>query len=187
MNVAIKQRQFHLSAILVIIVGIELLFGCTPLYHLETYPASPAREGTYSTYKFITTNTENPKLGILQSISTDFSRRLASIGLTSDSLRPQLLFLIRWEEHLIRADSSDSKKGSPLFQKKPGNPSLHYEKETFIRMQAIDATRNELIWSVKVYPHKKSGLSPESIPKVVQDLMDSFEMVQFNTDKINQP
>jgi hypothetical protein len=186
MNVAIKQRQFYLSHILGLIVGIELLFGCTPLYYLETYPASPTQARTYSTFQFINTNTETPKQGILRFISTDFPRRLELMGLTSDSLRPHLLFLIRWEEHLIRADSSDSKKESPLFQK-AGNPSLHYEKETFIRMQAIDAIHNELIWSVKIYSEKKNGLQLKHVSKVVDGLIRSFSNVRSNSLKPRRP
>lgn len=92
---------------------------------------------------------------------------------------------LQYYESLLLAfeNTSDRLKGNSSSPQR----IRYYDKELFIRMQAIDATRNELIWSVKIYPNKKKGLTSESIPRVVRDLVRSFERVQFNIDKINLP
>lgn len=191
---------------LTLILGSSLLVRCVSYYHLDISQNLNSHNNPYVSFQFLEPDAKSYDSKTLQSIYTGFTRKLEILGLKSDSLNPQLLFLIRWEEHLVGRTSSNSNKEvrstyyitNPIYSpfentsdKLKGNSSPHkiryYDKELFIRMQAIDATRNELIWSVKIYPHKKDGLPPESIPKVVRELADSFERVQFNIDKINQP
>lgn len=192
---------------LTLILGSSLLVCCVSYYHLDISQNLNPHNNPYVSFQFLEPDAKSYDSKTLQSIYTGFTRKLEILGLKSDSLNPQLLFLIRWEEHLVGRTSSNSIKEvrstyhitNPVYSpfentsdRLKGNTSSprrirYYDKELFIRVQAIDATRNELIWSVKIYPHKKNGLPPESIPKVVRDLADSFERVQFNIDKINQP
>lgn len=184
-----------------------LLISCASSYQIDTYQIAPKQNYPYSSFSMmITPDPGKQHFSLLQAIGSGFSSNLKTMGLKNDSLQPELIFILRWEEHLVgRFSSRTSNETSSTYSitnpfyspfentsdKLKGNSSpykiRYYDKELFIRMQAIDATRNELIWSVKIYPHKKDGLPPESIPKVVQDLADSFERVQFNIDKINQP
>ena len=59
-------------------------------------------------------------------------------------------------------------------------------KSSFYRIQAIDAIKNELVWSVKIYPLKTKGLRTESIPQVIKDLTRSFSQGQFKYSKIRK-
>jgi hypothetical protein len=185
-----------------------LLISCASSYQIDSYQIAPKQDYPYSSFSMmIVPDPGKQHLGLLQSIGNGFSNNLRTLGLKNDSLQPGLIFILRWEEHLVGRVSSRTSNETSATQsitnsfswpfentsdRLKGNSSSpqsirYYDKELFIRMQAIDATRNELIWSVKIYPHKKDGLPPESIPKVVRELADSFERVQFNIDKINQP
>lgn len=188
---------------LMLILGSSLLVRCVSYYHLDSSQTLNSHNNPYVSFQFTNFDAKNYDSKTLQSIYTGFTRKLEILGLKPDSLNPQLLFLIRWEEHLIGRTSSDNNKEvmstyhitNPVYSPfentsdrlKGSSPSPHkiryYDKELFIRIQSIDATRNELIWSVKIYPHRKNRLPPESIPKVVRDLADSFSKVQFNYSK----
>lgn len=116
------------------------------------------------------------------------------MGLKDDSHNPELIFIMRWEEHLIgRLSSSKDKETTKRLSESDSSGrhilsnASYFKKESFIRIQAIDAIRHELIWSVNIYSNQKKGLATESIPRVVRDLTLSFEGVQFNIDKIDQP
>lgn len=186
----------------------SLLISCASSYQIDTYQIAPKQKYPYSSFSMmITPDSGKQHLSILQSIGSGFSSHLKTIGLKNDSLKPELIFILRWEEHLVgRFSSHTGNEASSTYRvtnpfyspfentsdglKGNSSSSLkirYYDKELFIRIQAIDATRNELIWSVKIYPNKKKGLASESIPRVVRDLIRSFERVQFNIDKINQP
>lgn len=176
----------------IIVLASGLFMACTPNYHIDNYQAYPKRPAPYSSYSFIVSDEENKKLDILQSIKTGLSNNLMAIGLKDDSHNPELIFIMRWEEHLIgRVSSSNSKEPTKRLSESDSSGrhilsnASYFKKEAFIRIQAIDATRNELIWSVKIYSHQKKGLASESIPKVVRDLTLSFQRVQFNIDKID--
>lgn len=185
-----------------------LLLSCASNYQIDTYQVSPKQKYPYSSFSMvIIPDSGKQHLSLLHSIGKGFSSQLTTMGLKNDSLQPELIFILRWEEHLVGRFSSRTGNETrsaysitnPFYSpfentsdRLKGNSSSpqrirYYDKELFIRMQAIDATRNELIWSVKIYPNKKKGLTSESIPRVVRDLVRSFERVQFNIDKINQP
>lgn len=188
---------------LMLILGSSILVRCVSYYHLDSSQTLNSHNNPYVSFQFLDFDAKNYDNKTLQSIYTGFTRKLEILGLKSDSLNPQLLFLIRWEEHLSGRASSDNnnevmstyhitnpvyspfENTSDRLKDSSSSPHKirHSDKELFIRIQAIDATRNELIWSVKIYPHKKNGLPPESITKVVQDLADSFSKVQFNHSK----
>lgn len=192
---------------LMLLFASSLLVRCVSYYHLDISQNLNSHNNPYVSFQFLEPDAKSYDSKTLQSIYTGFTRKLEISGLKSDSLNPQLLFLIRWEEHLIGRTSSDSNKEvrstyhitNPFYSpfentsdglkgnSSPPHKIRYYDKELFIRMQAIDATRNELIWSVKIYPNEKKGLAAESIPRVVHDLIRSFERVQFDIDKINQP
>ena len=200
--VCIYSKAKLILFLLMLTLGSSFLVRCVSYYHLDSAQTLDPHNNPYVSFLFLDFDTKNYDNKTLQSIYTGFTHKLEILGLKSDSLNPQLLFLIRWEEHLSGRASSDNNKEvmstyhitNPVYSpfentsdKLKGNSSpykiRYYDKELFIRMQAIDATRNELIWSVKIYPHRKNGLPPESIPKVVQDLADSFSKVQFNYSK----
>ncbi len=200
--------KLHWHSFFVLALACSLLISCASNYQIDTYQVAPKQNYPYSSFSMmITPDSGKQHFSLLQSIGSGFSSNLKTMGLKNDSLQPELIFILRWEEHLVgRFSSRSSNETSSTYsitnpfyspfentsdRLKDNSSSPHriryYDKEFFIRTQAIDATRNELIWSVKIYPHKKDGLSPESIPKVVRELADSFERVQFNIDKINQP
>jgi hypothetical protein len=186
----------------------SLLISCASSYQIDTYQVSPKQKHPYSSFSMmIVPDSGKQHVSLLQSIGSGFSSHLKTIGLKNDSLQAELIFIVRWEEHLMgRFSSRPSNEISSTYSitnpfyspfentsdglkgnSSPPHRIRYYDKELFIRMQAIDATRNELIWSVKIYPNEKKGLAAESIPRVVHDLTRSFERVQFNIDKINQP
>lgn len=194
----------HWHSFFVLALASSLLTSCASSYLIDTYQVAPKQKYPYSSFSImITPDSVKQHFSLLQSIGSGLSSNLKTMGLKNDSLQPELIFLLRWEEHLVgRFSSRTSNETSSTYsvtnpfyspfentsdRLKGSSSSPHkiryYDKELFIRMQAIDATRNELIWSVKIYPHKKNGLPPESIPKVVQDLTDSFLKVQFNYSK----
>jgi hypothetical protein len=198
----------HCHSFFVLALTSYLLMSCASSYQIDTYQIAPKQNYPYSSFSMmIVPDSGKQHLGLLKSIGNGFANNLKTFGLKNDSLQPELIFILRWEEHLVgRFSSRTSNETSstysitnPIYSpfentsdRLKGSSSAphrirYYDKELFIRVQAIDATRNELIWSVKIYPHKKNGLPPESIPKVVRELADSFERVQFNIDKINQP
>lgn len=201
--VCIPRKAKRILFQLMLILGSSMLVRCVSYYHLDISQALNSYNNPYESFQFLEPDAKSYDSITLQSIYTGFTHKLEILGLKSDSLNPQLLFLIRWEEHLVGRTSSNSNKEvrstyyitNPVYSpfentsdKLKSNASspqntCYYDKELFIRMQAIDATRNELIWSVTIYPHKTNGLSPESIPRVVQDLMDSFSNVQFSSSK----
>lgn len=186
----------------------SLLISCASSYQIDTYQITPKQKYPYSSFSMmIIPDSGKQHLSLLQSIGSGFSSHLKTMGLKNDSLQPELIFILRWEEHLVGRFSSRTgnetrsaysitnpfyspfENTSDRLKENSSSPQRirYYDKELFIRMQAIDATRNELIWSVKIYPNEKKGLAAESIPRVVHDLTRSFERVQFNIDKINQP
>jgi hypothetical protein len=149
----------------------------------------------------MTTKVEEPHSSIINLLTTGLEDNLRAIGLKKDSLDPELLFIIQWETHLISRHSSASNKEvmqtqsitNPVYSPfdntadglKNNSPvaMIRYYEESFYRVQAIDAIKNELVWSVKIHPRKFKGLRTQSIPLVVQDLTRSFERVQFNNSK----
>lgn len=186
----------------------SLLISCASSYKIDTYQVSPKQNYPYSSFTVMTIpDSGKQHISLLQSIGSGFSGNLKTMGMKNDSLQPELIFIIRWEEHLVgRFSSRTSNETSSTYgitnpfyspfentsDRLKGNSSpphrvRYYDKELFIRVQAIDATRNELIWSVKVFPNQRRGLPQERIPAVVRDVTRSFSAIQFHTDKIDQP
>ncbi len=203
--VCIYRKAKLIPFLLMLILGSNFLVRCVS-YHLDSSRTLDPHGNPYVSFQFLDFDAKNYDKKTLQSIYAGFTRKLEILGLRYDSLNPQLLFLIRWEEHLIGRTSSDNNKEvlstyhitNPVYSPfentsdrlKGNSSSLHriryYDKELFIRIQAIDATRNELVWSVKIYPHKTKGLHAESIPQIIQGLAESFSQVQFNYSKIKK-
>lgn len=186
---------------------VAIFTSCAPPYHIENYQAFNAQQTSYSTYQFILTDSKDQKQEILQALTEDFFNKLKAMGFIADSINPQLLFLIRWEEHLVgRVSSNTNNEVMPTYS--ITNPAYspventsdkltshasapqrirYYDKESFIRIQAIDAIRNELIWSVKVYSHKRNELPPDQVPRITDDLVRSFSRAQFRSLKTDHP
>ena len=198
----------HWHSFFVLALASSLLISCASSYQIDTYQVAPKQNYPYSSFSMmITPDSGKQHFSLLQSIGSGFSSNLKTMGLKNDSLQPELIFILRWEEHLVGKFSSRTSNETsstysitnPFYSpfentsdRLKDNSSTprrirYYDKELFIRIQAIDATRNELIWSVKIYPNQKKGLASKSIPRIVRDLTRSFERVQFNSDKINQP
>ncbi len=197
----------HLHSFFTLALASGLLLSCASRYQIDTYQVSPKQKYPYASFSvMIIPDSGKQHLNLLQSIGSGFSSNLKTMGLKNDSLQPELIFILRWEEHLVGRFSSHTGNETssaysitnPFYSPfentsdrlKMNSSSPHriryYDKELFIRMQAIDAIRNELIWSVKIYPNQKKGLASERIPRVVRDLTHSFERVQFYIDKISK-
>ena len=180
---------------------IFLMSSCVPQYHIVTNPVAYQPETPYVSFTIMTAKVEAPHNSIINLLTTGLEDNLKAIGLRKDSFDSELLFIIRWETHLISRHSSPSNKEvkqthsitNPVYSSydntsdglKNNSPKdkIRYCEDSFYRVQAIDATKNELVWSVKIHPRKFRGLRQQSIPQVVRDLTRSFEQVQFNNSK----
>ena len=201
---SIANRIFGLLAML---AGVGFFNACASRYHIENVQSRPGRHAPYATYMVVSSATESAKQKVVQSIISGFAIKLETIAFTVDSINPQLLFLIRWEEHLVgRVSSNTNNEVMPTYSitnpvyspfentsdRLTSNASApqrirYYDKESFIRIQAIDAIRNELIWSIKIYPHKKNELRLEHVPQLVNDIAHSFSQVQHSSLDSDQP
>lgn len=179
----IKYYQSERGAFLIPFHIIFLVSACMADYHLVTYPASYRSGMSYTTFSMIVTEADDPQNLTLDSISKGLELGLQTLGLKKDALKPELLFIIRWETHLTGHYSSAANKTMLQAYSSTGSKFRHHDKESFYRIQAIDAMKSELVWSMKIYPHKTKGLRPESIPQIIRELIRSFSQVQMNHPK----
>lgn len=178
---------------------IFLVSACMADYHFVTYPVFYRSGMPCTTFSIIVTEADDSQNLILDSISKGLELGLQTLGLKKDSLKPDLLFIIRWETHLIGHSSAASNKAvrevhsvanqvnspfkntsAPLRRNSSGSKIRRHNRESFYRIQAIDALKSELAWSVKIHPRKTKGLRPESVPQMIQELIRSFSQVQLN-------
>lgn len=179
-----------------------LMSACITQYRLVTNPVPYQPETPYTSFTVMPMKIEEPHNSIVNLLSTGLEDNFHAIGLKKDSLDPELLLIIRWEKHLIGLHSSASdtevsqtyRNTNPVYSpfentsdklknRSSDNNVRYYDEESFYRIQAIDAIKNELVWSIKIYPSKPKGLRAESVPLVVRDLTRSFARVQFNNSK----
>lgn len=193
-----KNIKRHLLLSLCIVF---LLTSCAPQYHIITNPVAYQPETFYVSFTIMTSTVGEPHESIIKLLTTGLEDNLQSIGLKKELLDPELIFIIRWETHLVGRPSSTSNKEAMQMHSiiNPAYSSLddtadslknnfqlgkiRYDEESFYRIQAIDAIRNELVWSVKIHPRKLKHLRMPSIPYVVRDLTRSFASVQVNKSK----
>ena len=200
-------RKYYKTAkghFLILFLIIFLMSACMADYHLVTYPVAYQSGTPYTTFTQIVAEADDPPNLILDSISTVLERGFQTLGLKKDSLSPELIFIMRWETHFIGRHSSATNNkevmhtysstnsvyspientSDKLKNSSSDNKARYYDENSFYRIQAIDAIKNELVWSVKIYSRKANGLRAESIPLLARDLTRSFAQVQVNNSKL---
>jgi hypothetical protein len=189
-------RRLIVSCFFLLCSGI--LTGCISNYRIDNSRALyKTTEASFNSFWFLIPKTDDSHLKILRSIDSGLERNLQAMGIKKDSLRPDLLFMLQWETHLIGRHSPSTNEvmqahsiTSPLYPSDQlesnsfRGKGFYYDEESFYRVLAIDAINKELVWSAKIYPHKTSGLKIRSMPQVIQDLTWSFAQVRFNNSKI---
>lgn len=181
------------TASLVFAAIMLLIVGCSQPYQIINYPVPYKSNARYRSFMMIETNTGAVNDVELNSITRGVEKSFLRIGLRKDSLEPELLVIARAETHQVGQIPSASNKESMhthrvenTFEQlkrnsEDGNVS-NYDKESFYRVQAIDAGKKELVWSVKIYPDKNNGIGRKSM----HDLMQSFKKVQSKNDKMER-
>lgn len=200
LSVVHRDSNLRVAAWVVTSIVIIFLSGCSHQYHIVNF-STPAK-ARYNTY-FIMEADTGPELDkTLNLIIDGLENCFENIGLRKDSLNPELLLLARRESHQVGRFSSASTKAvmqtysitNPVYSPFENTSDQlqsnscegnirYYDKELFYRIQAVDAVKNELVWSVKIYPHKPNGIALESMEGLIQSLMRSFTEGQLNNSK----
>lgn len=180
---------FSISSVMI------FLSGCSRQYQITDSITTGHTGPGYASYLVMEPSTGTADDKTLLAITCRLEKAFTEIGLKSDSLKPQLLVLVRGETHQLARHSAGSKRGVPktysitnpvysafenTSDQLKGNPSSdgsRNETEFFFRVHAIDAVKNELIWSVKVYPRSRDGITGKGMTRLMEDLMHSLKAV----------
>ncbi|MBX2900673.1 MAG: hypothetical protein KF775_13550 [Cyclobacteriaceae bacterium] len=198
-----KKKMGPWLLVYISVLGIGIFSSCSAPYHIDVSKAWDERTDPYNSFWVSIKGDEKTQLETSKAIGSSLERNLLMMGLKKDSLSPQLIFIVQWEARHIAKQSTASNNEvmqsysitNPVYspfentsnQLKSTTASRHiiryYDSELFYRIRAIDALKNEVVWSANIYPHKSEVLSDESIATILPELLTSFAETQFKSAK----
>lgn len=169
------------------------LWACSRQFRITNGPVTYQSRERYQTYSLIPGSTDSLHRASMNEMNKQLNIKLSDLGLNEDSLHPELLFITRWETHaqivhtvkkdeaIIPTSSIKNSVYSPfvntsdrLDRPLASMNGCEYQLESFFRFQAIDAKRQEVVWSVKIYPRKSNVNYVREAREVIQRLDYSY-------------
>lgn len=198
-----KKKTGSWLLVYISVLGTGIFSSCAAPYHIDVSKAWDERTDLYNSFWISIKSDEKIQLETAKAIGSGLEHNLQMMGLKKDSLRPQLIFIVQWEARYIAKQSTASNNEvmqsysitNPVYSPfentsdrlKSNSASKHiiryYDSELFYGVRAMDALKNEVVWSANIYPHKSVVLSDQSIATILPELLKSFAEVQFKSAK----
>lgn len=174
------------------------LSACSKQYHITESSAKSHVIPDHTRYFIMEPSTGTNDDKTLLAITSRLEKNFTEMGMKKDSLDPELFVLVRGETHPVSQHSvrqtysitnpvySPFENTSDRLKSTPAPESIgSYETEFFFRVQAIDAVKNELVWSVKIYPHNRKGITEKNMTRLLEDLVNSFTAAMYDPNTRN--
>lgn len=172
--------------------ALVLLWACSQQFRVVNGPVAYQSKERYATYTLIDGSVDSLHRATMRELNKHLEMKLSEFGLKEDAAHPDLLFITRWETHpeivhSVKKDESVTPTYSitnPVYSPfhntsdrlaRPSSTSAcNVQQESFFRLQAIDASQQEIVWSLKIYPKKSDINYASAARKVMQRLDYSF-------------